>query len=145
MPEQDIRQLSFVDAIREALDQLLDTNSSVMIIGEGVPDPKSIFNSTAGLQNKYGAHRVFDMPLAENGLTGVCIGAAISGMRPVMIHQRIDFALLSMDQIVNNAAKWHYMFDHYCPVNFDADFRIVRLATAAPRPLRCEGHWRPSA
>ena len=111
MPEQDIRQLSFVDAIREALDQLLDTDPSVMIIGEGVPDPKSIFYSTAGLQKKYGAHRVFDMPLAENGLTGVCIGAAISGMRPVMIHQRIDFALLSMDQIVNNAAKWHYMFD----------------------------------
>ena len=111
MPEQHIRQLSFVDAIREALDQLLGTDPSVMIIGEGVPDPKSIFNSTAGLQNKYGEHRIFDMPLAENGLTGVCIGAAMSGMRPVMIHQRIDFALLAMDQIVNNAAKWHYMFD----------------------------------
>ena len=50
------------------------------------------------------------MPLAENGMTGVCIGAAISGMRPVMVHQRIDFALLCMDQLINNAAKWRYMF-----------------------------------
>jgi pyruvate/2-oxoglutarate/acetoin dehydrogenase E1 component len=83
----------------------------VLVIGEGVPDPKGIFTSTAGLQQKYGPHRVLDMPLSENGLTGVCIGAAISGMRPVMIHQRIDFAMLAMDQIVNNAAKWHYMFD----------------------------------
>jgi pyruvate dehydrogenase E1 component beta subunit len=51
------------------------------------------------------------MPLAENGLTGICIGAALSGLRPVMVHQRIDFALLAMDQLINNAAKWHYMFD----------------------------------
>jgi len=105
------RQINYVDAIREGLDQSLSSDPSVLVIGEGVPDPKAIFNSTAKLQAKYGSHRVFDMPLAENGLTGICIGAALSGMRPVMIHQRIDFALLSMDQIVNNAAKWHYMFD----------------------------------
>jgi len=111
MHEQDVRQLNFVDAIKEALDLMLEKHPSVLIIGEGVPDPKAIFNSTAGLQNKFGPCRVFDMPLAENGLTGVCIGAAMSGMRPVMIHQRIDFAMLAMDQIVNNAAKWHYMFD----------------------------------
>lgn len=105
------RQINYVEAIREALDQCLTTNPDVLVIGEGVPDPKAIFTSTAGLQAKHGAHRVFDMPLAENGMTGICIGAALSGMRPVMIHQRVDFALLSMDQIVNNAAKWHYMFD----------------------------------
>jgi pyruvate dehydrogenase E1 component beta subunit len=63
------------------------------------------------LRQKYGPQRVFDMPLSENGMTGICIGAALNGMRPVMVHQRIDFALLAMDQIVNNAAKWHYMFD----------------------------------
>lgn len=111
MHEQALRQLNFVEAIREALDLALAHDPSVLIIGEGVPDPKAIFNSTAGLQQKYGPQRVFDMPLAENGLTGVCIGAAISGLRPVMIHQRIDFAMLAMDQIVNNAAKWHYIFD----------------------------------
>lgn len=105
------RQLSYVESICEALDQSLAINPDVLVIGEGVPDPKAIFTSTAGLQAKHGAHRVFDMPLSENGMTGVCIGAALSGMRPVMIHQRVDFALLAMDQIVNNAAKWHYMFD----------------------------------
>lgn len=111
MHEPTLRKLNFVEAIREGLDLALAQDPSVLIIGEGVPDPKAIFTSTAGLQEKYGSRRVFDMPLAENGLTGVCIGAAISGMRPVMIHQRIDFAMLAMDQIVNNAAKWHYIFD----------------------------------
>jgi pyruvate/2-oxoglutarate/acetoin dehydrogenase E1 component len=105
------RQLSYVDAIREALDQAMDQDPMVILIGEGVPDPKAIFSSTAGLQEKYGRERVFDMPLSENAITGVCIGAAISGMRPVMIHQRIDFSLLSLDQLINNAAKWHYMFN----------------------------------
>jgi pyruvate/2-oxoglutarate/acetoin dehydrogenase E1 component len=111
MHEQLLRQLNFVEAIREGLDLALTQDPSVLVIGEGVPDPKAIFSSTAGLLEKHGPHRIFDMPLAENGLTGVCIGAAISGMRPVMIHQRIDFAMLAMDQIVNNAAKWHYIFD----------------------------------
>jgi pyruvate/2-oxoglutarate/acetoin dehydrogenase E1 component len=111
MRSPDCRKLSYISAIREALDQAMELDDSVIIIGEGVPDPKAIFKSTSGLYEKYGCSRVFDMPLAENGLTGVCIGAALSGMRPIMVHQRIDFALLSMDQIVNNAAKWRYMFN----------------------------------
>ena len=105
------RNLSFAEAIREGLDQAMQHDSRIVVIGEGVPDPKAIFNTTEGLREKYGASRVFDMPLAENGLTGICIGAALTGMRPVMIHQRVDFALLAMDQLVNNAAKWHYMFN----------------------------------
>lgn len=107
----DIRELTFAQAVREGLDQAMERDERVIVIGEGVPDPKTIFNTTAGLREKYGEKRVFDMPLAENGLTGVCIGAALSGMRPVMVHQRIDFAMLAMDQLVNNAAKWHYMFN----------------------------------
>jgi pyruvate/2-oxoglutarate/acetoin dehydrogenase E1 component len=105
------RQITYVEAIREALNQSMEQDDSVIVIGEGVPDPKAIFNSTLGLQERFGKDRVFDMPLSENGVTGACIGAAISGMRPVMIHQRIDFALLSLDQLINNAAKWHYMFN----------------------------------
>lgn len=111
MPDFGKRQLSYGQAIREGLDQAMELDSSVLVIGEGVPDPKAIFRTTAGLREKYGTKRVFDMPLAENGVTGICIGAALSGMRPVMVHQRIDFALLAMDQLVNNAAKWHYMFN----------------------------------
>lgn len=111
MPEKNDRTLTYAEALREALDQAMADDPTVIVIGEGVPDPKAIFGTTAGLLERFGPKRVFDMPLSENGMTGVCIGAALSGMRPVMVHQRIDFALLAMDQIVNNAAKWHYMFD----------------------------------
>lgn len=111
MHNMEQRNITFVEAVREGLDQSLEKDPRVIVIGEGVPDPKAIFDTTAGLRDKYGRSRIFDMPLAENGLTGVCIGAALSGLRPVMIHQRIDFALLAMDQLINNAAKWHYMFD----------------------------------
>ena len=103
--------MSYGEAIREALDDGLARYPEMILIGEGVPDPKSIFYTTQGLREKYGAERVLDMPLAENGMTGVCIGAALAGMRPVLVHQRIDFSLLAVDQLVNNAAKWCYMFD----------------------------------
>lgn len=111
MLDLEKREITFTQAVREGLDQAMELDSRVIVIGEGVPDPKAIFNTTAGLREKYGPRRVFDMPLSENGVTGICIGAALSGMRPVMVHQRIDFAMLAMDQLVNNAAKWHYMFD----------------------------------
>ena len=111
MPDRAHRDISFAEAIREGLDQAMENDPRVIVIGEGVPDPKAIFNTTSGLRNKYGNQRVFDMPLAENGMTGICVGAALCGLRPVMVHQRIDFALLAMDQLINNAAKWHYMFD----------------------------------
>jgi pyruvate dehydrogenase E1 component beta subunit len=109
MPEAK-RIITQAEAIREALEQAMAEDERVILIGEGVPDPKGIFGTTAGLQEKFGGERVFDMPLSENGMTGICIGAAISGLRPVMVHQRIDFALLAMDQLLNNAAKWRYMF-----------------------------------
>jgi pyruvate dehydrogenase E1 component beta subunit len=63
-----------------------------------------------GLQEKFGDDRVFDMPTSENAMTGIGIGASLYGLRPVITHQRLDFALLSMDQLVNNAAKWRFMF-----------------------------------
>ena len=111
MPNLKQRDITFVQAIREGLDQAMEQDPNLIVIGEGVPDPKAIFNTTSELQKKFGPKRVFDMPLSENGVTGVCIGAALSGMRTVLVHQRIDFAMLTMDQLVNNAAKWHYMFD----------------------------------
>jgi pyruvate dehydrogenase E1 component beta subunit len=79
-------------------------------MGQGVDDPGGMFGSTLNLHNRYGPERVFDTPLSENGLTGIAIGAAIGGMRPVHFHNRPDFLLLAMDQLVNHAAKWHYMF-----------------------------------
>ena len=104
------REIKFDQAINEAIDQCMAEDPAVYIMGLGVPDPKGIFGSTLGLQQKYGSARVMDMPTSENGMTGVAIGSALVGMRPIMAHQRIDFALLAVEQIVNQAAKWHYMF-----------------------------------
>ncbi len=104
------RMLKYSEAIREAIDVCMEKDSSVYIIGEGVPDPKGIFGTTLNLINKYGEDRVLDMPVSENGMTGIVIGSALTGMRPIITHQRMDFALLSLDQIINNAAKWKYMF-----------------------------------
>jgi pyruvate dehydrogenase E1 component beta subunit len=104
------RELKFFQAINEAIDQCMARDPAVYLMGLGVPDPKGIFGTTLGLQKKYGAQRVMDMPTSENAMTGVAIGSALTGMRPIMVHQRLDFALLAMEQIVNQAAKWHYMF-----------------------------------
>jgi pyruvate/2-oxoglutarate/acetoin dehydrogenase E1 component len=104
------RQITFAEAINECLHQTMAEDSNVIVYGLGVTDPKAIFGTTAGLESQFGKARVFDMPTAENAMTGVGIGAAIQGIRPVMVHQRLDFFLLAMDQLVNSAAKWRYMF-----------------------------------
>lgn len=103
--------ITYAQAIHQALRDALQADERVILIGEGVPDPKGIFNTTSGLQQAFGSHRVFDMPLSENAMTGICLGAATHGMRPVLVHQRIDFSLLSLDQVMNHAAKWHYLFN----------------------------------
>jgi acetoin:2,6-dichlorophenolindophenol oxidoreductase subunit beta len=102
--------ITYAKAIRDALMVAMTMDRNVICFGLGVDDPRGIFGTTLGLQKKFGRDRVFDMPTSENGMTGIAIGAAINGLRPVMTHQRLDFALLSMDQLVNNAAKWHFMF-----------------------------------
>ena len=102
--------MTFASAINDALNEAMAIDESVICYGLGVPDPKGVFGTTLGLQDKFGADRVFDMPTAENAMTGIGIGAALYGLRPVMTHQRLDFALLTMDQLVNNAAKWRFMF-----------------------------------
>lgn len=104
------RTLSYAEALREAQDLCLAAYPEVFLMGLGAPDPKGIFGSTLGLQQKYGPQRVFDIPLSENAITGIALGAAISGMRPILTHQRVDFAIIAMEQLVNQAAKWHYMF-----------------------------------
>lgn len=103
-------RLTYAKAINEALSLAMEIDQSVICYGLGVPDPKGVFGTTLGLQEKYGENRVFDMPVSENAMTGVAIGASLNGLRPVMTHQRLDFFMLAMDQIINNAAKWHYMF-----------------------------------
>lgn len=102
--------VTFAEAINDALSVAMANDPNVICYGLGVDDPKGVFGTTLGLQQTYGSERVFDMPTSENAMTGIGIGAALYGLRPVMTHQRLDFALLSMDQLVNNAAKWRFMF-----------------------------------
>ena len=102
------RSLSYREALREALYQALKRDSRVFIMGEGVDDSAGVFGSTVGLHNEF-IGRVFDTPIAENGITGFAVGAALAGMRPILIHMRMDFLPLSFDQIINHAAKLCYM------------------------------------
>ncbi len=104
-------EITFAEAVRQATDWCLAADPAVMVMGLGVPDPGGIFGTTKGLREKYGPERILDSPVSENGLTGLAVGAALAGMRPIVTHQRVDFLLLSLDQLVNQAAKWHYMFN----------------------------------
>lgn len=103
------RSISYRDAIREALYSALKNDKRVFIFGEGVDDPGGVFGTTIDLQKEFGQERVFDTPICENGLTGIAIGASLAGLRPVLVHMRTDFLLLTMDQLINHAAKWKYM------------------------------------
>jgi pyruvate/2-oxoglutarate/acetoin dehydrogenase E1 component len=104
------RILSFVEAIREATDQEMARDPSVIVFGLDVDDPKAIQGTTRGLVEKYGRERVFCTPLSEDAMTGVAIGMALAGLRPIHIHIRMDFSMLAMNQLVNIAAKSHYMY-----------------------------------
>lgn len=104
------RTLSYGEALREATDQEMDRDPSVFVYGIGVDDPKAIYGTTRGLLEKYGPSRVFDTPISEDAMTGFGIGAALAGMRPIHVHIRMDFLLLAMNQLINIAAKYHYMY-----------------------------------
>ena len=106
----ELRELTYREAINEAHVQMLEKDDRVFVFGEGIDDPGGVFGTTTGLQERFGSERVFDTPLAECALTGAAIGAAAAGMRPILVHMRVDFLPLTLDQLMNHAAKWHYMF-----------------------------------
>jgi pyruvate dehydrogenase E1 component beta subunit len=105
-----LRELRYVEAVREAMAQEMEADPSVFIMGLDVDDPKRILGSTKGLVEAFGPDRIFTTPLSEDAMTGVAIGAAMAGMRPIHIHIRVDFLMLCMNQLVNMAAKTHYMY-----------------------------------
>lgn len=113
---EDVRKLSFGEALREALDQALERDPRVYAMGQGVNDPGGMFGSTQDLHKKYGGERVFDTPLSEEAMIGMGIGSAMAGLRPVSIHNRPDFLLMAADQIINHASKWSYMFAGQVPI-----------------------------
>ncbi len=104
-----MRTLSYAQAISEAFHQAMETDDRVFVMGIGVRSPWYVGATMDGLDERFGGKRVIDPPVSEEGITGAAIGAALAGMRPVMIHPRMDFMLLAMNQIVNHAAGWHYM------------------------------------
>ncbi|MFO0801575.1 MAG: transketolase C-terminal domain-containing protein [Gemmataceae bacterium] len=104
------RTLSFVDAVREAAEQEMARDGSVIVFGLDVDDPKAIQGTTRGLVEKFGPERVFGTPLSEDAMTGAAIGMALAGMRPIHVHIRMDFLLLAMNQLINVAAKSRSMF-----------------------------------
>ncbi len=113
-----MRKLSYKDAIREAIQQSMQMDESVFVYGQGVDDAQGVFGTSLDLAKVFGCDRVFDVPVSENALTGIGIGASILGMRPIMVNQRIDFTLLALDQIANHAAKIRYMWGGHVSVPF---------------------------
>jgi len=100
----------FSEAINEGLEFSLKKDKNLLCYGLGINDPKRTFSTTQNLLEKFGKKRIFEVPNSENTIMGVAVGAAIGGVRSVVTHQRLDFFLLAMDQLVNSAAKWKYMF-----------------------------------
>jgi len=109
MPEVAVQELSFAQAVREALAEEMRRDSSVCILGEDVAEAGTPFKVLSGLVEEFGTERVFDTPISEAGFTGIAAGAAMTGLRPVVDIMFGDFLTLTMDQMVNQAAKIHYM------------------------------------
>jgi acetoin:2,6-dichlorophenolindophenol oxidoreductase subunit beta len=109
MPEAANRELTFGEAIREALAEEMRRDSRVCILGEDVAEAGTPFKVLSGLVEEFGAERVLDTPISEAGFTGLAVGAAMTGLRPVVDIMFGDFITLTMDQMVNQAAKVHYM------------------------------------
>ncbi len=104
------RSITYAQALYEGTRQEMERDPSVFVFGLGVDDARGMYGTTLDLQNVFGPDRNFDTPLSEDAMTGVAIGAALAGMRPIHVHQRMDFLLLCMNQLVNIAAKSSYMF-----------------------------------
>jgi len=105
-PEGGGRVITFKDAIREAIDQAMIHDPRVFAIGLDADDKFGVFGSMLNLTHP---ERVIGTPIAENAVTGIALGAALNGLRPICIHLRVDFLMLAMDQIVNYIANWRYM------------------------------------
>ena len=102
--------INFASILNNTLIELMKKDKTIICYGLGVGDPKNIFGTTKNLVETFGSNRAFDTPTSENCMTGVGVGLALNGFKPVMVHQRMDFFLYAFDQLINNAAKWNFMF-----------------------------------
>lgn len=104
-----MRQITYCEALNEALRQEMERDPTVFVYGLDVADHKRIFGTTAELVERFGSERCFGTPLSEDAMTGFGLGAAINGLRPIHIHSRVDFMLLAMNQIVNMISNYRYV------------------------------------
>jgi acetoin:2,6-dichlorophenolindophenol oxidoreductase subunit beta len=109
MPEVVERELTFAQAVREALSEEMRRDPNVCVMGEDVAEAGTPFKVLSGLVEEFGKERVLDTPISEAGFTGLAVGAAMTGLRPIVDIMFVDFITLTMDQMVNQAAKVHYM------------------------------------
>lgn len=113
-----MRELTYAQAINEALHQIMKQDEGVILIGQGVNGPWYVGMTTKGLYDAFGERRVIDTPISEGAITGIGVGAAIAGLKPIVEHPRMDFMHLAMDQIANHAASLYFMsgFKTHVPV-----------------------------
>jgi len=109
LKERNMRKLNYALAINEALHQMMGTDESVFLIGQGVKSPWYVGDTATGLLERFGSERIIDTPVSENAVTGAAVGAALAGMRSIVVHPRMDFMLYAFDPIINEAANWYYM------------------------------------
>lgn len=105
-----MKKINYSEAIKEGAEQMMGKDDSVFLIGQGVTSPWYVGSSCEGLLEKFGAERVIDTPISENAVSGVAGGAAMAGMKPILVHPRMDFMYLATDQIINQISNWYYMF-----------------------------------
>jgi len=111
-----MRTLTYVEALNEALRQMMEDDEKVFLIGQGLTSPWYVGQSCVGLLEKFGIERVIDTPVSENATTGAAVGAALAGRRPIVVHPRLDFMYYGMDPIFNQAANWYYMYGNHLSV-----------------------------
>jgi len=111
MPETatQVREISFGDAVREAIAEEMRRDHSIVLIGEDVAKAGTTFKVLKGLVEEFGTGRIIDTPISEPGFTGIGVGAAMVGLRPIIEFMTWNFSLVAYDQLVNNAAKLRYM------------------------------------
>lgn len=115
-------------AIRQALEEEMERDESVILLGEDIAEYGGAFKLTEGIAERFGTERVRNTPISENGFVGVAVGAAMTGLRPVVEIMFMDFITLAFDQLVNHAAKFHYQFGEQCRIPL-----VVRCPAGAGR------------
>ena len=121
-----MRTLTYAQAIREAHAQLLHADARVFVVGQGLWSPWYAGSSLENLDKEFGKSRILDSPVSENAVTGLAVGSALAGMRPIVFHPRMDFMVLGMDPLINQAANWSYLFAGQTSVPFVARAVINR-------------------